>query len=107
MAFLQNAQGCRKFTTEIGLAPAKARQSAQRLHQRAATQVLAKIALYPPHPHYDLRRNAGALLDLVELLQPGPQVGDQLTVDGAIYVIQSEPVADRERLIWTLDVVPL
>ncbi len=38
---------------------------------------------------------------------PNPQIGDQLTVEGVTYTIQSEPVADRERLIWTLDVVPL
>ena len=36
-----------------------------------------------------------------------PQVGDQLTVGGIAYVIQSEPMADSERLVWTLDVVPL
>lgn len=38
---------------------------------------------------------------------PQPQVGDQLAVRGVTYVIQSEPMADSERLVWTLDVVPL
>jgi len=38
---------------------------------------------------------------------PHPQVGDQLTVGGIAHVIQSEPIADSERLVWTLDVVPL
>jgi hypothetical protein len=35
-----------------------------------------------------------------------PAVGDQLTVGDIAYVVQSEPVADRERLIWTLNVKP-
>lgn len=36
-----------------------------------------------------------------------PVVGDQLTVDGVTYTIQSEPTADRDRLIWTLNTVPI
>ena len=36
---------------------------------------------------------------------PQPAVGDQLTVDGIVYIIQSEPTADGDRLIWTLNVV--
>ena len=39
-----------------------------------------------------------------DVLQPA--VGDRLTVDGVAYIIQSEPVADRERLVWTLNVRP-
>jgi len=35
-----------------------------------------------------------------------PAVGDRLTVDGVAYIIQSEPVADRERLVWTLNMRP-
>ena len=35
-----------------------------------------------------------------------PQTGDRLTVDGITYIVQSEPVGDRERLIWRLDVIP-
>ena len=35
-----------------------------------------------------------------------PKTGDRLTVDGITYIVQSEPVADRERLIWRLDVIP-
>ncbi|MGE0108252.1 MAG: hypothetical protein AB7S81_00590 [Bdellovibrionales bacterium] len=38
---------------------------------------------------------------------PAPQVGDRLTVNGVTYQVQSEPTADRERLVWTLNVVPL
>lgn len=35
-----------------------------------------------------------------------PEAGDTLTVDGATFVVQGEPVRDRERLVWTLDVRP-
>jgi hypothetical protein len=38
---------------------------------------------------------------------PAPQTSDRLTVDGVTYQIQSEPMADSERLVWTLNVVPL
>ena len=51
--------------------------------------------------------NRTTLFDVQVAEVPNPQVGDQLTVEGVTYTIQSEPVADRERLIWTLDVVPL
>lgn len=37
---------------------------------------------------------------------PEPAVDDQLTCDGVTYTVQSEPKADRERLVWTLDVRP-
>ena len=40
-----------------------------------------------------------------EVAQPSP--GDQLTVDGADYVIQGEPERrDLHRLVWTLDTRP-
>ncbi len=37
---------------------------------------------------------------------PDAAVGDTFELDGTIYAVQSEPVADRERLVWALDVVP-
>jgi hypothetical protein len=37
---------------------------------------------------------------------PEPAVGDQVTVGGDTYIVQSEPKVDRERLVWTLDVRP-
>ncbi len=37
---------------------------------------------------------------------PEPAVGDTFELDGVVYAIQGEPVADRERLVWALDVVP-
>ncbi|QQR68392.1 MAG: hypothetical protein IPI58_05920 [Alphaproteobacteria bacterium] len=35
-----------------------------------------------------------------------PRPGDRLEIDGAIYVVQSEPLADAARLIWTLNTRP-
>jgi len=47
-----------------------------------------------------------ALFDVQAAEIAQPAVGDQLTVDGISYVVQSEPIADRERLIWTLNTRP-
>jgi hypothetical protein len=33
-----------------------------------------------------------------------PAIGDTLTIGSIAYVIQAEPIADRERLVWSLDV---
>lgn len=49
--------------------------------------------------------SATSLLDVQAAEVPSPQVGDQFTVDRAAYVVQSEPMADSERLVWTCDVV--
>ncbi len=46
------------------------------------------------------------LFDVRSLEIPEPAVGDQIVFDGITYVVQSEPKADRERLVWTLDVRP-
>ena len=35
---------------------------------------------------------------------PTPQEGDKIVYKGITYIIQSEPKADRERLVWRLDV---
>jgi hypothetical protein len=35
-----------------------------------------------------------------------PRPGDRIMLDGETFVIQAEPVRDRERLVWTLDVRP-
>lgn len=35
-----------------------------------------------------------------------PRPGDRLEIDGEAFTIQSEPVRDRERLVWTLDLRP-
>ena len=35
-----------------------------------------------------------------------PRPGDQLVIDDATYIVQGEPVRDRERLVWTIDTRP-
>jgi hypothetical protein len=35
-----------------------------------------------------------------------PRSGDRLVINGATYIVQGEPVRDRERLVWTIDTRP-
>jgi len=42
-------------------------------------------------------------LDLRVAEVPNPRPGDRLEINGAAFLIQGEPVRDRERLVWTLD----
>ena len=35
-----------------------------------------------------------------------PQPGDRIIIAGEAFVVQGEPVRDRERLVWTLEVRP-
>jgi hypothetical protein len=35
-----------------------------------------------------------------------PRPGDRIVIDGEAFVVQGEPVRDRERLVWTLDTRP-
>lgn len=35
-----------------------------------------------------------------------PRLGDRIEVDGEAFLIQGEPVRDRERLVWTVDLRP-
>jgi hypothetical protein len=37
---------------------------------------------------------------------PNPRQGDRVEIDGEGYLIQGEPVRDRERLVWTLNLHP-
>ena len=43
-------------------------------------------------------------LRVAEIANPRP--GDRIVVAGERLVVQGEPVRDRERLVWTLDVRP-
>lgn len=38
---------------------------------------------------------------------PEPAPGDRVMIGPDIYEVQGEPIRDRERLIWTLDLHPL
>ena len=35
-----------------------------------------------------------------------PRPGDRIVVDGEAFVVQGEPLRDRERLVWTIEVRP-
>ena len=38
---------------------------------------------------------------------PNPRPGDRIEIDAEAFLIQGEPVRDRERLVWTLDLRPV
>ncbi len=40
-------------------------------------------------------------LRVADVVSPRP--GDRVEIDGDAFLIQGEPVRDRERLVWTLD----
>ncbi|MDX5369077.1 MAG: hypothetical protein LPL29_06840 [Alphaproteobacteria bacterium] len=37
---------------------------------------------------------------------PAPRPGDRIEIEGEAYLVQGEPVRDRERLVWTVDLRP-
>ncbi|MCB1339062.1 MAG: hypothetical protein KDK10_16950 [Maritimibacter sp.] len=45
-------------------------------------------------------------LDLRVAEVPAPRPGDRVEIEGEAYLVQGEPVRDRERLIWTVDLRP-
>ena len=45
-------------------------------------------------------------LDLRVAEVANPRPGDRIVLDGEAFVVQGEPLRDRERLVWTLDVRP-
>ncbi len=42
-------------------------------------------------------------VDLRAAEVPAPRPGDRIEIDGDDFVIKGEPVRDRERLVWTVD----
>ena len=38
---------------------------------------------------------------------PTPQAGDRFTLDGQTYQVVGEPMADRDRLVWTVTGAPV
>jgi hypothetical protein len=42
-------------------------------------------------------------IDLRVAEVPAPRPGDRIEIDGDAFLIQGEPVRDRERLVWTVD----
>lgn len=45
-------------------------------------------------------------LDLRVAEVASPRPGDRIEIDGEAFLIQGEPVRDRERLVWTVDLRP-
>lgn len=45
-------------------------------------------------------------VDVMVAETPSIQTGDRIVIDGETFEIQGEPMRDRERLVWTLDLRP-
>ena len=45
-------------------------------------------------------------IDLRVAEVPNPRPGDRIEINGEAFLIQGEPVRDRERLVWTVDLRP-
>jgi len=45
-------------------------------------------------------------IDLRVAEVPNPRPGDRIEIDAEAYLIQGEPIRDRERLVWTVDLRP-
>jgi hypothetical protein len=45
-------------------------------------------------------------LDLRTAEVPAPRPGDRVEIDDEAFLVQGEPVRDRERLVWTVDLRP-
>jgi hypothetical protein len=45
-------------------------------------------------------------IDLRVAEVPSPRPGERIEIDGEAFLIQGEPVRDRERLVWTVGLRP-
>ena len=45
-------------------------------------------------------------IDLRVAEVPNPRPGDRIEINSEAFLIQGEPIRDRERLVWTLDLRP-
>ena len=45
-------------------------------------------------------------IDLRVAEVPNPRPGDRIEIDGEAFLMQGEPIRDRERLVWTVDLRP-
>ena len=45
-------------------------------------------------------------IDLRVAEVPAPRPGDRIEIDGEAFLIQGEPIRDRELLVWTVDLRP-
>ena len=92
---------CSVTRTSPALRPTRPRaatpsRSASSRAERTPSPSSAAARLWSETTRFDLR--------VSEVASPRP--GDRLVLDGETFVVQGEPVRDRERLVWTLDVRP-
>jgi hypothetical protein len=45
-------------------------------------------------------------IDLRVAEVPSPRPGDRIEIEGEAFLIQGEPIRDRKRLVWTVDLRP-
>lgn len=45
-------------------------------------------------------------IDLRVAEVPAPRPGDRIEIDSEAFLIQGEPLRDRERLVWTVELLP-
>ena len=76
-----------------GVAPVLVRVVARRAD---AVTDFGDARLWSETTRFDLR--------VAEVADPRP--GDRIVIEGTTYIVQGEPVRDRERLVWTIDTRP-
>ena len=83
---------------EAVLTPAGGSPALVRLITRRADEItgFGDARLWSETTRVDLR--------VSEVTNPRP--GDRIEIDGEAFLIQGEPVRDRERLVWTVDLRP-
>ena len=85
--------GCEAVYTPAGGNPALVRVVSR---QANAITDFGEARLWSETTRVDLR--------VTEVANPRP--GDRIEIDGEAFLIQGEPVRDRERLVWTVDLRP-
>jgi hypothetical protein len=74
----------------------RARAGARRLPGGGCVTDFGDARLWSETTRIDLR--------VAEVANPRP--GDRIEIDGDAFLIQGEPIRDRERLVWTVDLRP-
>ena len=93
MLFADQNIGCEAIYTSEGGAPMLVRVVSR---QADAITDFGDARLWSETTRIDLR--------VAEV--PAPRPGDRFEMDGEAFLIQGEPVRDRERLVWTVDLRP-
>ena len=94
MLFADPNIGVEAIYTSDGGAPVRVRAVARRAD---AVSEFGDTRLWSETTRIDLR--------VAEV--PNPCSSDRIEIDGEVFLIQGEPVRDRERLVWTVDLRPV